>query len=725
MSLKFKLPLVLASIAAFAVIAVVSVETYLFMSTAQQEAESRTREMGLGFAKDVTAKLEAPITLSSTMSEVITGMQTAGDEIANRESVNFVLMAILQEHPELAATWTCWEVDAFDEMDDIYGDEEGHDETGRFIPRWELNEEGEPAIAPLVGYEDPNELAYVACRETKRATMLQPRQVEIDGTKHWVTSIASPILRDGEFVGAAGVDVRLDWLQPLIEQLTLYDSGFGTVMTGDGTVIADPNVARLATNASSDSKTTADALTKISEGVPVAVSTTDPETGVELYSDFLPISIGKTGATWCLSISVPRQEVLASIYGIAWICVIVGFVTVLAAAVIGILFSRSVVRPVQVLSDYMERYAQGQLNDIESHEAYVNGSLSSRKDELGTLNAAIQRIKVYLLDNAAVARQIAEGDLSVNVKLASDEDVFGHAFRQMVTNLREIVGRVNQATERVTEGANQVAEASQSVNEGASTQAALVEEIAANMEELGDQTVRNAENANKADDLAQKATDAAGQGQEQMTLMVDAMGEITSNSTNIQAVIKVIDDIAFQTNLLALNAAVEAARAGTHGKGFAVVAEEVRNLAARSAKAASETAELIDGSRAKVDDGAGIADNTAETLVEIGGNVQETTKLVGDIASASQQQADGVAQINQQLRQIDDLTQMNSASAEETASASVSMKDQARQLQELLGHFRLEETGVATQAETHRPIEVRTVGDMMESSDELEEALTF
>jgi len=522
--------------------------------------------------------------------------------------------------------------------------------------------------------------------------MLTPRLEEVDGQKHWVTSVAAPIVLNGKFVGATGVDVRLDWIQPLVQRVRLCKTGFAAVMTGEGTVLADPRTERIATNATERSEVTRDALARIGQGEPIAVTERDAEAGVMLNRDFLPIPVGKTGQTWCLAMTVPRGEVLASIYGIANICIIIGLVTVLAAAGIGIWFSRGVVRPVRVLSDYMDRYSQGRLDEILEYEAYVAGPLSTRKDELGELNRAMQRIKTYLLQNADIARQIADGNLSVKVDLASAEDVFGSAFGQMVANLRGIVGRVRDASRRVAEGAGQLGIASQSVNEGASTQAALVEEIASNMSELGEKTVKNAENASQADVLAKRATSAAVQGQEQMTNMVDAMGEITKNSDDIQRVIKVIDDIAFQTNLLALNAAVEAARAGEHGKGFAVVAEEVRNLAARSAKAANETADLIEGSRAKVTGGSAIADRTAETLHQIGGNVKETTTLVGNIATASQLQADQVAQINSQLRQIDDLTQQNAAAAEETASASTSMTEQAVALQQLLGHFRIEDS---------------------------------
>ena len=149
-----------------------------------------------------------------------------------------------------------------------------------------------------------------------------------------------------------------------------------------------------------------------------------------------------------------------------------------------------------------------------------------------------------------------------------------------------------------------------------------------------------------------------------------AMHAINDSTSQITRIIKFIQEIAFQTNLLALNAAVEAARAGEHGKGFAVVAEEVRNLAQRSAQAAQDSTELIEGAAARAKDGSTVADSAAQVLRTIIEDVAKVTELLGGITRASEEQAAGVEQVNTAVSEMDRVTQQNAAVAQQSASAA-------------------------------------------------------
>ncbi|MEA3363383.1 MAG: HAMP domain-containing methyl-accepting chemotaxis protein [Thermodesulfobacteriota bacterium] len=323
----------------------------------------------------------------------------------------------------------------------------------------------------------------------------------------------------------------------------------------------------------------------------------------------------------------------------------------------------------------------------------ANGHLSERlnltqQDELGETARTLDSLANSLQsDVVGPLQQLANGDLTFDVVPHDQDDTLRHAIKKLGEDLNRMIADLQVAGQQIDNGSSQVSDSAQLLSDGAAQSAASVEEIGSSLQEIGNQTNTSAEHAQQANQLSTSARTAANTGSERMTEMISAMGEINEAGQNISKIIKVIDEIAFQTNLLALNAAVEAARAGQHGKGFAVVAEEVRNLAARSAKAASETAELIEGSVEKTSNGTQIAERTGEALEEIVGSIGKVTDLIGEIAAASTEQAQGISQVNIGLQQIDQVIQQNTASAEESAATSEELSSQAAELRSQLGRF--------------------------------------
>ncbi|WP_461206317.1 methyl-accepting chemotaxis protein [Clostridium sp. DL1XJH146] len=297
------------------------------------------------------------------------------------------------------------------------------------------------------------------------------------------------------------------------------------------------------------------------------------------------------------------------------------------------------------------------------------------------------------------ANSLAEGDLDIDIDVDVDrKDEIGKlakAFKSMSSNMNDVLSNINVASVQVSAGASQVADSSTALSQGATEQASSVEQLTATMEEITSQTKQNAENTKIAEDISETTKENASNGNKQMKQMLKSMDEINEASKNISKIVKVIDDIAFQTNILALNAAVEAARAGQHGRGFAVVAEEVRNLAGRSADAAKETTELIEGTINKVEEGTSIASETAVALNEIVEGITKVAGLVQNISTASNEQAVAADQINNGLLQISDVVQTNSATSEETAAASEELSSQAEMLREHVSRFKLKENDIS------------------------------
>jgi methyl-accepting chemotaxis protein len=283
--------------------------------------------------------------------------------------------------------------------------------------------------------------------------------------------------------------------------------------------------------------------------------------------------------------------------------------------------------------------------------------------------------------SALAAQSIADGDLTVEVKVSRKDEIgeLQDAIARIVEKLAQTIGDVMLTANSLNGAASQVSETAQSLSQASSEQAASVEQTTASIEQMAASIDQNTENARVTDDMATRSSVQAEEGGKVVRETVEAMKSIAGK-------IGIIDDIAYQTNLLALNAAIEAARAGEAGRGFAVVAAEVRKLAERSQVAAQEIGQLA-ASSVKT------AEHAGTLLDEMLPSIRKTSNLVQGIAAASTEQSSGVGQINGAMGQLNKATQQNAAASEELAATAEEMGGNAAQLQDLMEFFKVAEQG--------------------------------
>lgn len=343
--------------------------------------------------------------------------------------------------------------------------------------------------------------------------------------------------------------------------------------------------------------------------------------------------------------------------------------------------------PIQEVSEQMIALAGGDFG--------VKLELQEDDSEVGRLVTAIQFMKKNLLSMVQEISEVLEqmGEGNYNFKISQEyvgefieiKDSFikiGEKMRDTLLTLREVSGQIDS-------GSEQLAYAAEDLAEGSTDQAGQVAGLVSVFEEMTISMEKNSQVAKESVEIANQAASTLAVGNEKMTELKTAIGEISKCSEQIGTIIGAIEDIASQTNLLSLNAAIEAARAGEAGKGFAVVAEQVKKLAEESANAVGRTTRLIETTIQAVNSGISIADETAANMDEVMGSAKQATEKMSQIAEMMVLDLEHMHQVNESLNQVSAVVDNNSATSEETAAVSEEQKAQVETMVQLMSKFEI------------------------------------
>ena len=642
-----------------------------------------------------------------------------------RDILNDILLHVLENNPKYLGTYSAWEPNALDGRDSEFAgdDKGGYDASGRFIPYWNHDANGKIARQALVDYEstevNTNGVGkgawYQGPRATGKEIVLDPLPYIIQGKQDWLATVNAPVKDGNKFLGVAGTDLRLNFLQDLAREVNknLYGGqGDVRIISNMGLVVAssaDPKeIGQPVKNFFRD---TADELIRHVQSGDAFV---DLNAKTDMMRALAPVQLGRTGKPWSVLIRVPAAIVMAEATALEtelvksardsamWLLGVGLGVTAVALAGLW-LFAGGLVRPLRHAADFAEKVAEGDF----SHTLTIR-----QQDETGILANALTRMVKNLKEMIATAeakgREAAQEAERAREAVAEAEAARQEAAEAQRRGKLDAADRIEDVVRAVNSASEELSGQVDQSRQGADLQRQHAGETATAMEEMNATVLEVAKNASEAAQGTETARDKAKEGAEVVRRVVGAISDVQERATSLKAnmddlgrqaegighIMNVISDIADQTNLLALNAAIEAARAGEAGRGFAVVADEVRKLAEKTMTATSEVGDVVraiqsgakssidgvEGASRAVDQATELASLSGRVLEEIVAIVESSSDQVRSIATASEQQSAASEEIN---RAVDDINRISGDTAEAMAQASRAVEDLAAQAEAL------------------------------------------
>ena len=642
--------------------------------------------------------LEYPLTVATQLAQLNSMLGQIQDDgmpalMMGREEMTRVIRMTLEQSPQLWDAYVGWEPNSLDNLDSFFEgvETDGYNGTGRYMPMWFRNENGTLSLEALGDMENETILEngvrageyYLCPRETLKPCVIDPAPYEVGGKTVLLASFTVPIVSDGEFMGIAGADLSMEFLQQMLHESNqdLYDgqgeqalvsaSGRLVAFTGEGAKPGDHASLVL-------DQMEMDAIAAVGRSNEPLFQIESE--GVDHLQLIMPVTLPGTDVRWSLLIKLPLAVVMQDFNQLdteltdmrqqdSMLLTGIGLLVALAGLGVMVLLAYGLAKPARQLV--------AMLDDIAKGEGDLTKRLNvERADELG---------------------DIARG--------------FNAFLDKLQGMIREVVGSVQQ----VTDASEHTADIALRTNDGVQRQLSEIDLVATAVTEMTATAQDVARNASQAASAAQNADGSASHGREvvratsetiqnlsqDIQRAVDSVQALARDSENITGILDTIRGIAEQTNLLALNAAIEAARAGEQGRGFAVVADEVRNLAQKTQSSTEEiqhmieqlqngtreTVKVMEQSRARTDQSVLQAEEADAALTSITQAVSVINDMNNQIASAAEEQSAVAEDINRNVMTIDTVAKDVAKGADEASQASASLTKLAEHQRRLINQF--------------------------------------
>ena len=528
---------------------------------------------------------------------------------------------------------------------------------------------------------------YTEAQESKKTVITEVYEDLLSGAK--VFSISQPLFADDRFIGVVLLDIDVNIFSSIQQEDSRFPSLYSDILDAHGNVMYSKNPELIGKSVSeSKSETEYRKMQEEMEKGKIFHLAEKDQGGEEKRVYFIPTDV--MGSTWWIMLSVKQAELMAPVIRLIFVCTAFAFFAVMVLASTLYFLIKKSLKPLEGMARVGKKVSKG---DFSESISYL------KDDEIGQIGQGFKQvtenIREITSDLEEKLEELSKGNFRVDLE---DEEKYQGEYRPLIDSLRNIRSQLNgtileiqKSASEVSSTSEQVSNGAQSLSQGATEQASSVEELSASMSEIADSIKVTTKKAEDAKGLSERVGEAVTVSTGKMEEMTRAMAEITEKSTEIEKIIKTIDDIAFQTNILSLNAAIEAARAGEAGKGFAVVADEVGNLAQKSAKAAQNTGLLIEETKDAVERGAKISRETGESLSTVVERAGKINTMIFEITKETERESEGMSQLTVGMEQISAVVQTNSATAEESAAASEELSGQAAILDDLVSKFQLQE----------------------------------